>query len=57
MQYVNRAAVALRGALKEPAKSRAEARDTFLYKASVFKAGEQGVKKEVSSLQDAGTTL
>lgn len=50
LQYVNKAASSIRGALKEPAKSRLMAQDKFSYKASTWTAGEQGAKTEITSL-------
>ena len=49
-QYVNKAASSIRGAVKEPVKSRLMAQDKFSYKSSSWTAGEQGAKTEVTSL-------
>eukprot|EP00529_Nitzschia_sp_RCC80_P037798 CAMPEP_0113452314 /NCGR_PEP_ID=MMETSP0014_2-20120614/6783_1 /TAXON_ID=2857 /ORGANISM="Nitzschia sp." /LENGTH=66 /DNA_ID=CAMNT_0000343683 /DNA_START=82 /DNA_END=282 /DNA_ORIENTATION=- /assembly_acc=CAM_ASM_000159 len=50
LQYVNRAAVSVRGALKEPAKSKLSSQGQFGYKLSQWENGVQGAKKEVHSL-------
>lgn len=54
LQYVNRAAGAVRSGLKEPMKSKLIAQSEFKYNASVWESGEQGAKKAVSSLSQAG---
>lgn len=54
LQYVNRAAGAVRSALKEPTKSKLMAQSEFKYNASAWEAGVQGAKKEVTSLSQAG---
>lgn len=54
IQYVNKATSALRGALKEPIQQKAMAQESFFYKSSSWQAGEQGVKKEVTSLKEVG---
>jgi len=46
-QYVNRAASTIRGALKEPAKSRLAVQDEFSFKKSDWSGGVQGPKTEV----------
>lgn len=49
-QYVNRAAGSIRGALKEPAKRKALAQNSYYYKKSVWENGNQGPKTEVGAL-------
>lgn len=44
-QYVNRATTALRSALKEPAKTKAAASETFSFNVATWEAGEMGAKK------------
>lgn len=53
-QYTNRAAVSVRGALKEPAKSKLAAQGEFSYRLSLWQNGIQGAKEEVHSLSQAG---
>jgi Mitochondrial ATP synthase epsilon chain len=53
-QYVSRASTAVRGALKEPAKHKAAAQETFFYKAAAWKGGIQGEKTAIVSLGAAG---
>jgi len=53
-QYVNRAAVSVRSALKEPAKSKLAVQGEFHYKASAWAAGEQGPKVDVTTFAGAG---
>eukprot|EP00536_Pseudo-nitzschia_multiseries_P001029 jgi/Psemu1/250164/estExt_Genewise1Plus.C_130028 len=50
LQYVNRAAGAVRSGLKEPMKSKLIAQSEFKYNVSVWENGVQGAKKEISSL-------
>eukprot|EP00594_Rhizosolenia_setigera_P007692 CAMPEP_0178939222 /NCGR_PEP_ID=MMETSP0789-20121207/87_1 /TAXON_ID=3005 /ORGANISM="Rhizosolenia setigera, Strain CCMP 1694" /LENGTH=66 /DNA_ID=CAMNT_0020618033 /DNA_START=220 /DNA_END=420 /DNA_ORIENTATION=+ len=45
VQYVNRATTALRSALKEPAKTKAAASETFSFNVATWEAGEMGAKK------------
>eukprot|EP00538_Stauroneis_constricta_P005450 CAMPEP_0119558880 /NCGR_PEP_ID=MMETSP1352-20130426/11470_1 /TAXON_ID=265584 /ORGANISM="Stauroneis constricta, Strain CCMP1120" /LENGTH=72 /DNA_ID=CAMNT_0007606371 /DNA_START=36 /DNA_END=254 /DNA_ORIENTATION=+ len=54
LQYVNRAAVSVRSALKEPAKSKLAAQTEFSYKASSWADGVQSEKVEITSLGAAG---
>jgi hypothetical protein len=54
LQYVNRAAVSVRSALKEPMKSKLMAQSEFSYKATAWESGVAGVKKPVTSLSQAG---
>ena len=51
---MNTAASAMRGALKEPAKTKAAAQEAFSYSSSVWTAGEQSAKTPVTSLKMAG---
>ena len=53
-QYVTRAATSVRGALKEPAKRKAMAQESFTYNASAWEAGKQGRKTQIVSLSAAG---
>jgi len=53
-QYVTKASSTLRAALKEPAKSKAMAQETFSYNRSVWSNGEQGAKKLTDSLAAVG---
>ena len=53
-QYVNRAAVSVRSALKEPAKSKLQTANQFSYNAAKWEAGEMGLKEEVAALSKAG---
>lgn len=50
MQYVNKAASTIRGALKEPAKSRLLAQDQFSFKKANWEGGVQGPKTDISNL-------
>eukprot|EP00535_Pseudo-nitzschia_heimii_P010542 CAMPEP_0197175508 /NCGR_PEP_ID=MMETSP1423-20130617/1712_1 /TAXON_ID=476441 /ORGANISM="Pseudo-nitzschia heimii, Strain UNC1101" /LENGTH=71 /DNA_ID=CAMNT_0042624685 /DNA_START=62 /DNA_END=277 /DNA_ORIENTATION=- len=54
LQYVNRAAGAVRAALKEPMKSQLAPQGQFSYNASAWEAGVQGPKNPVTSLSQAG---
>jgi len=47
LQYVNTAATAIRGALKEPAQRKAMAQEFYSYKSSVWENGVQGQKVAV----------
>ena len=53
-QYVNRAAVSVRSALKEPTKSKLMANSSFSYKAAAWEGGVQSSKKEITTLGKAG---
>ena len=53
-QFVTRASSAVRAGLKEPAKSKAMAQESFTYNASKWSAGEQGDKVAVEALGKAG---
>lgn len=53
-QFVTRASSTVRAALKEPAKSKAMAQESFTYNSSKWAAGEQGDKVAVSALGKAG---
>jgi hypothetical protein len=46
----------VRGALKEPARTKAMAQEQFHYNASVWENGTQGVKTAIQSLKAAGAT-
>lgn len=48
-KYVNRASTAMRGALKEPAKKKALAQETYTYKVATWEKGVQSSKTLVSS--------
>ncbi|GKY94341.1 hypothetical protein MPSEU_000400000 [Mayamaea pseudoterrestris] len=52
LQYINRAAGAMRHALKEPAKSKALEQETFHYKTALWNAGTQAPKRDITSLSD-----
>ena len=54
LQYVNKAASSIRGALKEPAKRQAMANETFSYNAAAWEGGKIGTKVNVTKLQAAG---
>ncbi|CAB9526239.1 Mitochondrial ATP synthase epsilon chain [Seminavis robusta] len=54
LQYVNKAASTMRGALKEPAKTKAMAQEAFQYNTSVWSGGVQGAKTPVTSMGAAG---
>ena len=53
-QYANRAASAVRGALKEPAKSKLMAQDQFSYRTAHWTNGAMGPKQPVTALSKAG---
>lgn len=53
-QYVTKASSCLRAALKEPAKSKALAQESFSYNKSIWANGEQGVKTLTDSLAAVG---
>lgn len=44
----------MRGALKEPAKSKAMAQETFQYNSAAWSDGTMGNKTPITSLEDAG---
>jgi len=48
---VNKATSAVRGALKEPAKRKATAQESFFFKSSLWENGVQGPKTEVTTLK------
>lgn len=54
VQYVTRAATAVRGAVKEPLKAKLEQQQIFTYKAAKWEAGLTAPKEEVTSLSMAG---
>ena len=53
-QFVTRASSTVRAALKEPAKSKAMAQESFAYNASKWSGGAQGDKVAVDALGKAG---
>jgi len=53
-QFVTRASSTVRAALKEPAKSKAMAQETFSYNSSKWVDGVQGDKVAVDTLGKAG---
>jgi Mitochondrial ATP synthase epsilon chain len=54
MQYVSRAATAVRGAVKEPLKSKLDQQQIFTYKAAKWEGGLTAPKADVTSLSMAG---
>ena len=54
MNYVSRATLSLRSALKEPAKTKAFANNSISYNRSTFSDAVQSAKKEISELGAAG---
>eukprot|EP00562_Extubocellulus_spinifer_P009038 CAMPEP_0178495362 /NCGR_PEP_ID=MMETSP0696-20121128/13503_1 /TAXON_ID=265572 /ORGANISM="Extubocellulus spinifer, Strain CCMP396" /LENGTH=70 /DNA_ID=CAMNT_0020123493 /DNA_START=26 /DNA_END=238 /DNA_ORIENTATION=+ len=54
VQFVTRASSTVRAALKEPAKSKAMAQETFSYNSSKWVDGVQGDKVAVDTLGKAG---
>eukprot|EP00560_Eucampia_antarctica_P008849 CAMPEP_0197823728 /NCGR_PEP_ID=MMETSP1437-20131217/1049_1 /TAXON_ID=49252 ORGANISM="Eucampia antarctica, Strain CCMP1452" /NCGR_SAMPLE_ID=MMETSP1437 /ASSEMBLY_ACC=CAM_ASM_001096 /LENGTH=70 /DNA_ID=CAMNT_0043423037 /DNA_START=88 /DNA_END=300 /DNA_ORIENTATION=- len=54
VQYVTKASSTVRAALKEPAKSKAMAQETFSYNKAAWDSGKQGEKKLVDVLSKAG---
>ena len=52
---MSRSATAVRGALKGPAKHKAEAQEIFSYKAAAWKGGVFGTKTQINTLGAAGT--
>lgn len=54
LQYVTRAATAVRQGLKEPAKTKAMQHESFSYNAAAWEAGKSGKKALVQTLSDAG---
>jgi len=55
LQYVNTAATAMRGALKEPVKMKAMAQESFSYNSAAWSAGQAGTKTRIEALNAAGT--
>ena len=54
-QYVNRAASAVRTAVKSPSKlSKLSMEETFSYKAAKWESGLSAPKNEITSLKQAG---
>ena len=53
-QFVTRASSTVRAGLKEPAKSKAMAQESFKFNTSKWSAGEQGEKVAVDALGKAG---
>jgi hypothetical protein len=49
LQYVSKSASTIRAGMKEPAKRKAMAQETFAYNRAVWKGGEQGPKIEVGT--------
>eukprot|EP00574_Skeletonema_japonicum_P007037 CAMPEP_0201725626 /NCGR_PEP_ID=MMETSP0593-20130828/8974_1 /ASSEMBLY_ACC=CAM_ASM_000672 /TAXON_ID=267983 /ORGANISM="Skeletonema japonicum, Strain CCMP2506" /LENGTH=70 /DNA_ID=CAMNT_0048217047 /DNA_START=23 /DNA_END=235 /DNA_ORIENTATION=- len=54
VQYVTKASSTVRAALKEPAKSKALAQETFSYNKSIWSNGEQGAKQLTDTLAAVG---
>ena len=54
IQYVSKASSTLRAALREPARSKAAAQETFGYNRSQWADGKQGAKTLVDSLGSVG---
>ena len=54
LQYVTRAATAVRTGLKEPAKTKAMQHEAFSYNAAAWESGKSGKKTLVQTLSDAG---
>ncbi|KAI2495477.1 hypothetical protein MHU86_6676 [Fragilaria crotonensis] len=50
LQYVSKSASTIRAALKEPAKRKAAAQETFTYKTATWENGVQGPKTVVSKV-------
>jgi len=53
-QFVTRASSTVRAGLKEPARSKAMAQESFTYNTSKWSAGDQGEKVAVDALGKAG---
>ena len=51
---MNKAATTMRAGLKEPAKVKAMAQESFKFNSSLWTEGEQGAKSAVDSLKVAG---
>eukprot|EP00545_Synedropsis_sp_CCMP1620_P006431 CAMPEP_0119005958 /NCGR_PEP_ID=MMETSP1176-20130426/2028_1 /TAXON_ID=265551 /ORGANISM="Synedropsis recta cf, Strain CCMP1620" /LENGTH=71 /DNA_ID=CAMNT_0006957823 /DNA_START=94 /DNA_END=309 /DNA_ORIENTATION=+ len=49
LQYVGKSASTIRAGLKEPAKRKAMAQETFAYNRAIWKGGEQSAKEEVGT--------
>jgi F-type H+-transporting ATPase subunit epsilon len=56
LQYVNKAATSMRGALKEPAQRKAMEQEAFAYKVSTWQDGKQSPKVPVDVLAQSGAT-
>ena len=54
LQYVSKASSTLRAALKEPAKSKAMAQETFSYNKAIWSEGTMGTKTLVDGLKSVG---
>ena len=54
MQYVTKASSAVRAALKEPAKTKAMAQETFSYNRATWSEGTMGAKTLVDGLKAVG---
>ena len=54
LQFVTRAATTMRASLKEPAKTKAMANESFSYNAGIWKEGKSQGKTPVSDLGAAG---
>ncbi|KAL7486424.1 hypothetical protein ACHAW6_012016 [Cyclotella cf. meneghiniana] len=54
VQYVTKASSTLRMALKEPAKSKAMAQETFAYNRAHWTDGNMGTKSLVDALKSVG---
>eukprot|EP00561_Arcocellulus_cornucervis_P013594 CAMPEP_0185802208 /NCGR_PEP_ID=MMETSP1322-20130828/1878_1 /TAXON_ID=265543 /ORGANISM="Minutocellus polymorphus, Strain RCC2270" /LENGTH=70 /DNA_ID=CAMNT_0028497961 /DNA_START=62 /DNA_END=274 /DNA_ORIENTATION=+ len=54
VQFVTRASSTVRAGLKEPARSKAMAQESFTYNTSKWSAGDQGEKVAVDALGKAG---
>ena len=54
MQYVSRSTTVLRSALKEPARTKAFANDSFFYNRAVWENGVSGPKKGITEISKAG---
>jgi hypothetical protein len=53
-QYVNRAAITIRGALKEPALHKAQAQSAFSYNAATWQNAKMGTKTRITTMDAAG---
>jgi len=54
IQYVTKAASTVRACLKEPAKTKAAALESFNYNSSVYSGGNVGPKVNVTSVSQVG---